>query len=135
LLTSPPIIPLSERDVHRYNGKLVHAIYEDEVLTRSLVLPAPYVAKPSLTSIFKTESRVQKESRMQKESWMQKESQMQKETQMQVIESIVGRIRVEDRVRVGELSLLWRRKVRERDQSTALTHAKVCLSFVYFTAP
>jgi hypothetical protein len=78
------------------------------------------VAKPSLTSIFKTESREQKKSRMQKES------QVQKEAQMQVIKSIMGRIRVEDRARVGEIILLWRRQVYEDDESTALTRVKVC---------
>jgi hypothetical protein len=51
---------------------------------------------------------------------------MKKENRMQVMETIMGRIRVEDRVRVGKLILLWRRKVHEDDVSTILTHVKVC---------
>jgi hypothetical protein len=96
------------------------------MLTVLIAVPAPYVAKPSITSIFKTDSQLRIESRMQQESWMQKEIQMQKETQIRVIESIMGRIRVEDRVRVGKLILLWRCKVQEGDVSSILTHAKVC---------
>jgi hypothetical protein len=52
----------------------------------------------------------------------------QRESRVQVVESIMGRIRVEDRALVGDLALLWRCKLQERDQSTALTHLKVCLS-------
>jgi ABC-type bacteriocin/lantibiotic exporter with double-glycine peptidase domain len=86
-----------------------------EILTRLIVVAAPYVAKPSLTSIFKTGSQMKKESRMQKEN------------QIQVIESIMGRVPVKDRARVGEMTLLWRRRVPENEQSTVLTHVQVCL--------
>jgi hypothetical protein len=86
-----------------------------------LAVPTPYIAKPSLTSIFKTADQVQKESQMQKQR------QIREVFQNQVIESIMGQIRVEDRARVGELILLWKGKVWESDRSTTLTHEKVNL--------
>ncbi|PVF91995.1 hypothetical protein CPB86DRAFT_253089 [Serendipita vermifera] len=44
------------------------------------------------------------------------------ETKVQIIESILSRIRPEDRARVGELILLSRRKLMEGDDTTILTH-------------
>jgi hypothetical protein len=92
----------------------------DNVLTIVPDAQASYTTKPLRTSFFG-----QRESRAQKESRIQREIQVKKENQMQVIESIMGRIRKEDRARVGELILLWRGKVQDDDKTTALTHVKV----------
>jgi hypothetical protein len=60
---------------------------------------------------------------------VEKESQIQKESQMRVIKVIMSRIK--DRARVGELILLWRRRVGENDNSVALTHMKVRSSYCH----
>ncbi|CAG8748784.1 12062_t:CDS:2, partial [Acaulospora colombiana] len=62
---------------------------------------APYKVKPSLLGRLG-----------QKESWMQ------------VVESIMDRVPKEDRTRVGELVLLYRRKLQEDDDTTILTHSR-----------
>ncbi|PVF97844.1 hypothetical protein CPB86DRAFT_408624 [Serendipita vermifera] len=45
------------------------------------------------------------------------------ETKAQIMESILSRIQPENRARVGELILLWRRKLMEDDDTTMLTHS------------
>ncbi|PVF97848.1 hypothetical protein CPB86DRAFT_408711 [Serendipita vermifera] len=43
-------------------------------------------------------------------------------TKVQLMESILSRIHPDNRARVGELILLWRRKLMEDDDTTILTH-------------
>jgi hypothetical protein len=49
---------------------------------------------------------------------------------MQAIESVMDRIPMKDRDRVGKLILLWRVTVLKNDESATLTHTKVCSSYL-----